>query len=210
MSDQGPQAAGESGSLQLDHAEFAEGQPQRCAVCSQALAGSYYEVAGRVCCAACHQRLVGAFERRPGPAGFLRAAGAGLAAAVAGAGIYFGVSALTGYHFGLISILVGFLVGKAVHWGCGGHGGWSYQALAVALTYLAIVGTYVPAVYAAYQRVDAPSALLIAAAVPLRGGVGILGLIVIAVGLYEAWQLNRRPRLQASGPHALTPAAWRR
>ena len=52
--------------------------------------------------------------------------------------------------------------------------------------------------------------LLLAAAVPFMGGVGILGLIIIAIGLYEAWKLNRRPRLAVTGPHALAPQAWRR
>ncbi len=54
MNDQEPlAAAGDAGSLQLDRAEYAENAPERCAGCGQALGGSYYEVGGRVCCAAC-------------------------------------------------------------------------------------------------------------------------------------------------------------
>jgi len=265
-------AAGDAGSLQLDRAEYAENAPERCAACGQALGGSYYELGGRICCAACQERIVAAFAGRPGAAGFLRAAGAGLAAAAVGSAIYFAVRAATGFQFGLISILVGFLVGRAVHWGCGGRGGWPYQALAVLLTYLAIVSTYVPvilevakrqqtaaaatasptatvaragsdAAQAAPATAPAPGAapaagsrpparagaaqssplrrlanlgagygllLLVAAAVPFMGGVGILGLIIIAIGLYEAWKLNRRPRLTVSGPHVIAPQAWRR
>ena len=263
MNDQEPlAAAGDAGSLQLDRAEYAENAPERCAGCGQALGGSYYEVGGRVCCAACQERLVAAHEGRPGPAGFLLAAAAGLGGAAVGSAIFFAVRAATGYQFGLISILVGFLVGKAVHWGCGGRGGWPYQTLAVLLTYLAIVSTYVPPILDAIkQRQAAPTAatatataatagaggdgakaaaagsrapargaarqptpfralanlaegyallLLLAAAVPFMGGVGILGLIIIAIGLYEAWKLNRRPRLAVTGPHALAPQAWRR
>ena len=264
MSDHGPQAAADAPiSLQLDRAEFADPgeQQQRCAACGQPLAGTYYEINGKICCAACHQRLAAALERRPGPAGFLRAAGAGLAAAVLGAGIYFAVRAATGYEIGLISILVGFLVGKAVHWGCGDRGGRLYQALAVLLTYLAIVSTYVPMIYQAMVKSSehrstaaaaaspggasvqstpgapasgqAPAAgkrsrearakpgsltwtgqfllallvlLLFAAAAPFMGAVGILGWVIIAVGLFEAWKLNQRPRLSVSGPHALAPA----
>jgi hypothetical protein len=276
MNDQEPlAAAGDVGSLQLDRAEYAENAPERCAACGQALGGSYYEVGGRICCAACQERIVAALAGRPGPAGFLRAAAAGLGGAAVGSAIFFAVRAATGYQFGLISILVGFLVGKAVHWGCGGRGGWPYQTLAVLLTYLAIVSTYVPPILDAIkQRQAAPTAatatataatagaggdgvkaapaqapapgsgqpaaagsrapargaarqpspfralanlaegyallLLLAAAVPFMGGVGILGLIIIAIGLYEAWQLNRRPRLAVTGPHALVPQAWRR
>jgi hypothetical protein len=279
MNDQEPlAAAGAAGSLQLDRAEYAENAPERCAACGQGLGGSYYEVGGRVCCAACQERLVAALAGRPGPSGFLRAAAAGLSAAAVGSAIFFAVRAATGYEFGLISILVGFLVGKAVHWGCGGRGGWPYQALAVLLTYLAIVSTYVPPILgmikqhqaAATTAATTPAAttataapggagagsdgaqaapasgpgqamaagslaparggahqptpfralanlaegyallLLLAAAVPFMGGVGILGLIIIAIGLYEAWKLNRRPRLAVTGPHALAPQAWRR
>jgi len=216
MNDQEPRpaagAAGAAGSLQLDRAEYAENAPERCAACGQALGGSYYEVGGRVCCPSCQERLVAAREGRPGPAGFLLAAAAGLGAAAVGAAIYFAVRAATGYQFSLISILVGFLVGKAVHWGCGGRGGWPYQALAVLLTYLAIVSTYVPLIVEAakQQQIAAPLLLLIAAAVPFMGGVGILGWIIIAIGLYEAWKLNLRPPLTVTGPHALAPQAWRR
>jgi hypothetical protein len=278
MSDDGPHAALDG--LQLDRAEFAdqEKQQERCAACGQPLAGSYYEINGKICCAACRERLAATFEKRPGPAGFLRAAGAGLAAAILGAGIYFAVRAASGYEIGLISILVGYLVGKAVRWGCGGRGGWLYQTLAVLLTYLAIVSTYVPMIFAAARKaydaeaataaatpggasaqVTPPAAgiprpsqpesdssggsaggrpspgaasprpaaartgsskagglaslvagfavlLLIATTVPFIGGVHVIGWIIIAVGLFEAWKLNQRPRLDVRGPHALAPA----
>ena len=138
MNEQEPlAAAGDAGGLQLDRAEYAESAPERCAACGQGLGGCYYEVGGRICCAACQERIVAVLAARPGAAGFLRAAAAGLGAAAVGSAIYFAVRAATGYQFGLISILVGFLVGRAVHWGCRGRGGWPYQALAVLLTYLA-------------------------------------------------------------------------
>ena len=35
-------------------------------------------------------------------------------------------------------------VGKAVNWGAYGRGGWRYQTMAIALTYVAIVSSYVP------------------------------------------------------------------
>jgi hypothetical protein len=216
----GPAGEAVSGELQLDRAEFAEGgQASRCAACGQALAGSYYEVDGHIVCAGCHQRLLDAFQQRLAGGGFPRAALAGLGAAAVGAGIYLAVRSATGYEVGLISILVGFMVGKAVHWGSRGRGGWLYQALAMALTYLAIVSTYIPLFYqsqaagalhspaagAGVAAVLLNAALLVfaAAAVPFMGGVRIVGLIIIAIGLYEAWKLNRRPLLRVSGPHAL-------
>jgi len=74
----------------------------------------------------------------------MHATGLGLVAAIAGSLLYFAVAAITGREFGLVAIAVGFMVGKAVRRGSRGRGGWAYQTLAIALTYLAIVSTYVP------------------------------------------------------------------
>jgi hypothetical protein len=68
----------------------------------------------------------------------------GLGGAIVGAGIYYAILAATGYEIGLVAIAVGWLVGRGVQKGSNGIGGWAYQALAVGLTYLAIVSTYVP------------------------------------------------------------------
>jgi hypothetical protein len=60
---------------------------------------------------------------------------------VLGAGLYFGIAALTGYEFGLVAVVVGLLVGGAVRKGSNGRGGWRYQALAMFLTYTAVAAT---------------------------------------------------------------------
>ena len=65
---------------------------------------------------------------------------------------------ITGYEVGLVSILVGYLVGKAVFFGAGHRGGWSYQLLAVVLTYLAIVSTYLPFVFEEIGRYEGAQA----------------------------------------------------
>lgn len=240
-------------SLALDRAEFAGKEVQCCASCNQPLAGSYYEIDGRVCCAACHEKVV-AKGAPPGAAGFLRALGAGVAAGAAGAGIYFAVRAATGYEFSLISILVGYMVGKAVHWGVRGRGGWLYQGLAVLLTYLAITSVYAPDIWTAIQQKEAARVaatasagsgaaqrgtaapavgrrqaeqprpgplrklvafaaagailLMLAAALPFLGAINILGLFIIAIGLFEAAKLNRRARHNISGPHTIAAPGW--
>jgi hypothetical protein len=58
--------------------------------------------------------------------------------------IFYGVRVLTGYEIGLISILVGFLVGGGVRRGADYRGGRAYQFLAVFLTYFAIGASYLP------------------------------------------------------------------
>src|SRR5262249_26107046 len=63
-------------------------------------------------------------------------------AAIAGFALYFGVLKVTGMEIGLISIVVGFMVGAAVRKGSEGRGGALYQVTAVFLTYLAIAVSY--------------------------------------------------------------------
>jgi len=132
-------------SLQFEYEEGVAPQAFDCSRCNQRILSVYYELAGHLLCERCK------FERESAPEGgsigrFFRASLAGAGAAIAGSLLYFGVRALTGYEFGLIAIVVGVAVGKAVHWGSRGRGGWRYQALAVGLTYLSIVATYVPAI----------------------------------------------------------------
>jgi hypothetical protein len=154
MSQGEPEVSG-TDQIRFDRAEFAE-QPlaTSCSLCGEPLGESYFEVNGAVACARCRETLENASARPPGtrPGRFLRALSAGLAAAAVGAGIYYGVRALTGYEFGLIAIVVGLMVGGAVRWGSHGRGGWRYQALAIALTYLSVVSTYAPFVFEAFER----------------------------------------------------------
>jgi hypothetical protein len=230
--------------LQFDRAEFPDAAtPTACAFCHAAVIGSYFQVNERVACEACRYRLDSAELSGTGVGRFVRAAGAGTAAAIAGALLYYAISALTGYEFGLIAIVVGVGVGSAVRWGSRGRGGWRYQTLAMALTYLAIVATYVPPIVkqvrehaatrvagepgsvaspdtsrdAAADATKPPSlgrfliALVVFAAfvcaVPFLAGLrNIMGLVIIGIGLYEAWKINRRIPLTITGPHVINRA----
>ena len=114
-----------------------------CARCRSAITTRYFEVNGHVVCWKCKSELARGAEGSA--AGRLaRASAYGFGGAVVGAGIYYAILALTGYEIGLVAIAVGWLVGRGVQKGSDGVGGWAYQTIAVALTYLAIVSTYVP------------------------------------------------------------------
>jgi hypothetical protein len=194
----------------------------------------------------------------------------GVPAAAAGAGIYYGIVALTGYEFGLVAIVIGLLVGGAVRIGAGGRGGWLYQAMAVTLTYVAIVSTYIPYIIGGWdeeapveqsldteimigtgqtggepasaplstmdpQNPDLSSddavfpgdetqhdnfdngsaefplvlslwvVFMIAMVAPFLSGFdNIIGIIIIAIGLYEAWKINKRAKIPINGPFSLT------
>lgn len=239
--------------------------PVPCANCGEPVRGAYYQLKGAVICLGCRRRMI---EVSGSPMGrFLRATLFGVGAAALGAGIWYGVSKVTGYEFGLVAIVIGLLVGGAVRIGSRRRGGWLYQALAMFLTYASIVSTYVPYIVEAAMEQDgatsiegsaaagvadlekigegaeatvppesprdasneseatrddvtgraAPGLLAaligivllfaIAFAAPfLAGFENFMGWILIAIGLYEAWKLNRREELVFEGPFRLAGA----
>lgn len=224
--------------LQLDRAEFDGTYGTACGACAKALTTEYYEANGVTVCADCCEKLRAVGTTGTSLTRGMRALAAGAAAALAGSVLYYAILALSGYEFGLIAIVVGMVVGKAVNWGAHGRGGWRYQTMAIALTYLAIVSSYVPLIVSQIgkQRVAAEAsarpgetatpaqnqaadeapptaagaiaaiAILIGLvlALPFLGGVeNIMGMIIIGIGLYEAWKFNRKGRVTITGPHAI-------
>ena len=138
MSDQDAQ------SLQFDNAEYDTPAPDAptCAACRRPIPDAYYEIFGSVVCESCRDAILASREGGSKLLRFLRAGIYGAVAAIAGFAVYFGVLKIANLEIGLISILVGLMVGKAVHKGSNGRGGWVYQLLAVFLTYSAIVASY--------------------------------------------------------------------
>jgi hypothetical protein len=143
--------------LQFDKADVTEEStgPLVCHVCQRHLYDVYFEVDAQPSCEMCRYELESERSRGSGPGRFARALLAGGFAGLVGAGLYYAVLALTGYEVGLVAIVVGFLVGFGVRWGSRGHGGWPYQVLAVAITYVAIVSTYVPFIFEEIQEMNA-------------------------------------------------------
>ena len=113
-----------------------------CTNCSRPIESVYYEVNGHVVCAPCRGKLSATIATAGKGGRLARAAGLGFLAAIVGAAVYFAIFAATGYEIGLISILVGWGVGRGVFIGSGKRGGRGYQLLAIGLTYLAISMAY--------------------------------------------------------------------
>lgn len=257
-----------SNDLQFERAEYeqAAAGPMACAECRRTLTHSYFQVSGRIVCEACAYTLQAAQGGGSAIGRAFRAIAAGMGAAALGSLLYYAIGALTGYEFGLVAIVVGFAVGAAVRWGSRARGGWAYQTLAMGLTYLAIVSTYIPGVIGGLRELaveqtvaastiesgdadasaepeqaaaaddSAPAGenalvaetssdaavrqltlseaalvfgtlLLIACAAPfLAGFQNIIGLIIIGIGLYEAWKLNRKEAFEMTGPHPVAAA----
>jgi hypothetical protein len=135
--------------LQFDHAEYTTPAPSgpSCGVCQRSIADVYYEMGGKVVCAACRQGIEAAFRGGSHLARVVKALFLGSVAAVLGAVIYYAILRATGYNLGLVAVVVGAMVGGAVRKGTGNRGGVFYQLLAVFLTYSAIAGMHIPFVY---------------------------------------------------------------
>jgi hypothetical protein len=113
-----------------------------CAICGRAIEQEYYEIKGETICGDCQEALELSERRGSTMAQFCRAVVFGLGAAVVGFAIYFAVLKITDHNFWLLSVLVGFIVGKGVWKGSKQRGGLLYQLLAVFLTYTAIGASF--------------------------------------------------------------------
>ncbi len=127
----------------------------RCQSCERAIHDHYYTAGQAIVCEACRHQIEAELANPQGGSAFLRAGVFGLGAAAVGAALWGVIVKVTGYEIGLIAIAVGWVVGAAVRAGTRHRGGRLYQLMAVALTYLAIVSTYVPYIVAEFRDAEA-------------------------------------------------------
>ena len=212
-------------SLSFDKAKFDEsGSPSlSCAFCKGDVFGTYYEINGQTTCEQCRFKVESSHTEGSPLGRAARAVLGGIVGGIVGAGIYYAVLAVTGYEIGLVAIVVGLLVGFGVRWGSGGIGGRGYQVLAAAITYVAIVSTYVPffveearkqseavetapvepevEVAAGTFFVALAAVILFVLAAPFLAGLqNVIGILIIGFALYESWRVNAYTPLQVEGP----------
>ena len=149
MTNDEPQAAGQD--LQFDRVVTDSTAPGGvdqpgviCAACRTALDTEYFDINGGTFCAQCRiaveaDALVPTGIRPLATAGLF-----GIGAGVTGAAIYYAVMAIANLEIGIVAILIGYMVGRAVRKGAGGRGGRRFQVLAVALTYGSVALAYTP------------------------------------------------------------------
>ncbi len=222
--------------LQFQHAEpiaapaSSASASQTCVVCKQPVGDTYYHAQGQVVCPLCAQRIQTGQQAAP-PLSLMRATLYGGGAALGGCLLYALVAIVLHAEIGLIAILVGWMVGKAIRHASYGRGGRPQQILAVTLTYFAITTSYIPVIF--YQaarnphRVEqqqmqnngAPSdarprinfgslalyLLMLAAVAPFMsltsGFSGLISLFIIFIGLRQAWKLTERREILLMGPY---------
>jgi hypothetical protein len=133
--------------LQFHKAEYAsEAATTTCVACGRPIDSIYFEANGQIVCEPCRDSIRSAVAAGSAPARFLRASILGVVAGIAGFAIYYAVMKFAHMEIGLISILVGFMVGSAVRAGSRNKGGAVYQLLAVFLSYTAIGASYSAAI----------------------------------------------------------------
>ncbi len=190
----------------------------RCAVCKTPIESTYFHAAGRTVCPQCAQRIQ-AGQQAPPAASLAKAFLFGGGAALAGCIIYSTVGIVLHAEVGLISILVGYMVGKAIRHASNGLGGRPQQILAVVLTYLAISFSYLAIAIGASIHAAAPptaaanvsaglallGVLMLALGGPFfslaNGASGILTLLIVFFGLSRAWRLTGRADILVTGPY---------
>ena len=117
MPDYGPPPSPQD--LQFQHAEpiaaaaSSEGAAQTCVVCKQPVGDTYYHAQGQVVCPLCAQRIQSG-QQAPPALSLMRAALYGGGAALGGCILYALVAIVLNAEIGLIAILVGWMVGKAI------------------------------------------------------------------------------------------------
>jgi len=143
--------------LQFTHAEPiapADTAPRigpECVVCHRATGESFFHAQGQVVCPNCAEQIRNV-QRKPPASALLKAAIYGGGAAFGGFLIYVLVAVLFHIEIGIIAILVGWMVGKAIRHASNGLGGRPQQILAVTLTYFAISTSYIPVMVYSYVK----------------------------------------------------------
>jgi hypothetical protein len=144
------------GELQFDRAEPTGGPAgSTCAACSRPISDTYFEVNGQVVCASCRNIVEDQWNRGGSTGRFAKSFGLGFLAMVGCSIAWYAVLKLTDSQWGILAVVVGLAVGAAVRKGSNGRGGWRYQALAIFLTYTAIVSSYVPFIIEGIRDGDA-------------------------------------------------------
>jgi hypothetical protein len=228
MSDTPPDAPpaepAESAKIDFERADFAEpaGEHVECGLCKRAITTEYWQYRGNIFCDSCRE-VVGrsaADARRGATFGkaFLLGGGAALGCGI-GYAIFVGLSH---FQFALVTIGIGWAVGRTIQRVTRGFGGQRHQVLAVALTYFASTMGYLPGLLnalgdggqhtepSAAATIAVFSMLLMLAAPFLEiadGFNGLLGLLIIFFGLRTAWQVSKGVEVTITGPHKVAAAA---
>ncbi len=183
-------------------------EPARCRQCDRALAeGEDREVtAGGVFCASCFaalkRHLETEIQRQGTDINHVNAALGGAVGGALGAVVWWGFTVVTRVSFGLVAVVIGFLVGKGLLMASGGKRSTSLQVMSAVIAAVAYgVASYLvnrsfllkaiaddPAMQAAGATLPlfAPPDLMFAV---IRAGFQPFDLVFLAIVIYQAWKM---------------------
>jgi hypothetical protein len=222
-----------SDDLDFERAEFAEGAAEHvtCASCERAITTQYFQFADKILCETCKDEVQRTTDDLRAKASLSKALLFGGGTAL-GCGIGYAIFVgLTNIQFALVTLGIGWAIGRAIQTATSGFGSRKHQIAAVALTYFASAMGYLPALIGAVMEVAheqgttpiaaAASAgtkiyalalmagfMLAAPFLELASGEvgGFIGLIIIFVGLRTAWRMSQGVTATITGPHAVGTA----
>jgi hypothetical protein len=188
-----------------------------CATCGTALTAQYWLAGPVMVCASCAEKFRAGPPAEGGALRFFMALMFGTGAGLLGAIGYGVIIYATGYELALITIGIGWFVGRAVMKGSDNRGGRTYQVMAAALTYFWCMEAYVPSVVKELSNAQDPMptafvmlvAPFFAPAIPFFGGMGPLSLLILGFGVWRGWRETAKLEIPVTGPFELAqePAA---
>lgn len=206
--------APQSGDLSFDRAiplaPVGEAAGVTCASCRRALVETYHTANGEPICDTCRAVLEAAAQGVSETGVITKATVFGLGAMFAGAFVYWAVMRFAHLEIGLVAILNGWMVGKAMRKGADGRGGRWLQVVGALLVYGSVALAYLP--FALQQDagefagiVGAITLAIFTVALPVVAIIGslpggLLSALIIGFGMMQAWQLTGTPRIAFQGP----------
>lgn len=180
-----------------------------CAICGTPPQGVWFQANGQVLCERCAAQVRAVFSAPPPLSRWFKAMLFGSVAAVAGAVGYGAIIYYAQVELALITILIGWVVGRAVMIGADHRGGLGLQLASAVLTWLSCTMAFVPSLIAgamsgAEGEVSTVAvtltAMIFAPAFPFLGGLDILSLLILAFGVWQGFQGPREVAVEVLGP----------
>lgn len=186
-----------------------------CASCKTILEHQYWTAGPVTVCRNCADQLRAGPPKDGGFLRFLKAFLFGNGAGLVGAAGYGAIIYFTGYELALITIFIGWLVGRAVMIGSENLGGRGYQVMGAVLTYIWCVEAFVPMLVKGAMEGNDPPPLaaaiaispFLALALPFLGEMGILGILILSFGVFRGWREPKRIEIPVDGPFDLKTEA---